>query len=208
MTVAEAKEAISKLPDLLNIPEDAHPWERLEGENNLWFDRFTRFRLLGPLRTQEDTYRGERDALGDAHKRAPRPSRHWTTHFKREQWTVRAEAWDEYERQKAEEAYEIERLREREKRLQILRDFRTRLEDAISGLQVKEAKWGDVTAAIKMINEEMRREFGEQVEKVHVTAGTEGGAGLPVGLVILPAKEAMGANVVPETNGRTNGRGD
>ncbi len=72
------------------------PWERQQGESNLWFDRFSIYLQMGPARNQ----------LGAVHiedRRQNRPLTRWTPGswrdaFKKFRWEERAIAWDEHKR--------------------------------------------------------------------------------------------------------------
>ena len=63
------------------------PWDKLEAETPKWFIRFERFRLQGPGRTIEDTWRAEES-------KGKRPGRQWYEKAQAHQWRARAEAWD------------------------------------------------------------------------------------------------------------------
>lgn len=88
----------------------AEPWDRLEGEPNQWYDRFERFRLLGPNRTLIATYNGERAEAGKSVIR--RYPGAWDKVAGRWRWWERAEAWDEAQRALARKEEEGQ-LRER-----------------------------------------------------------------------------------------------
>jgi phage terminase large subunit len=68
-------------------------WDQQPGEPNLWYQRFTRYRLLGVIRTLEATYRAECNAVGRTPKR---PDKKWFNKFRELRWKDRAEAWDVY----------------------------------------------------------------------------------------------------------------
>lgn len=70
------------------------PWDQQEGEPNRWFQRFNVFRLLGPARSVLATANAERSRLGKQTKNAV--SHHWQEAAKTWQWRKRAEAWDRY----------------------------------------------------------------------------------------------------------------
>lgn len=86
--------------DPTSLPEPApekltpkQPWERLDDEPNRWFQRFERFRLLGPTRSIEALYRAEREAKG---REVKRPSHRWYISSDLYRWKERAEAWDKH----------------------------------------------------------------------------------------------------------------
>lgn len=78
-------------------------WERQKGERNLWFDRFTRFRLQGPGRSLLALYNEWRIQKGA--KKSDSVAVSWRRACEQWQWRKRAEAWDESERQKLEEEW-------------------------------------------------------------------------------------------------------
>lgn len=90
---------------------ERQPWEQLPDEPDIWYARFNRFRLLGPTRSIEETFRAEkgngtRETIG-------KPTRHWYRSAESREWIERAGAWD-VERRAEEE--EEERVAWRDKR--------------------------------------------------------------------------------------------
>lgn len=82
-------------------------WRREDREPNLWFERFTRFRLRGPRRSLLAAYNAEREEQGGV-RRTKVPGA-WDRAAKQWQWRERAEAWDEHQRQREESAWERRR---------------------------------------------------------------------------------------------------
>ena len=76
-------------------------WDRQPGEPEKWFQRFTRYRLLGYARTVEAMYREERKALGLPVKR---PSQYWHELKQTWRWQERAQAWDKFVLEQTEAA--------------------------------------------------------------------------------------------------------
>jgi len=76
------------------------PWDRQNNEPALWYNRFDVFRLLGPRRSIERTYNVCKDSDSLT---APRPGANWYDVAKRYNWSARAEAWDEQERDRLRE---------------------------------------------------------------------------------------------------------
>jgi hypothetical protein len=89
-----------------------HPWDRLDDEPAPWFARFDRYRLLGPSRTLEETWRGEQNGAERSGKRAPGS---WCEQARRWRWRQRAEAWDAVQRaaRQAERLAELEEAQAR-----------------------------------------------------------------------------------------------
>ncbi len=87
-------------------------WERQPGEPNLWYERFERYRLLGPRRSLLAVYNAERETAGEQPARcAPRS---WAIQAAAWTWAARSEDWDESERARARAQVEIalQRLRD------------------------------------------------------------------------------------------------
>lgn len=80
--------------------DEQRPWERQKGERNLWYDRFERFRLMGPTRSLRALYGAERAARGDAGRHSLPSS--WSRAVETWQWVARAEAWDQAERERVQ----------------------------------------------------------------------------------------------------------
>lgn len=82
-----------------------NPWDRQPDEPTLWFSRFEAYRLAGPGRTFEATYRED----GKGQKKAAEITGAWRKAAEKYQWRERAAAWDmaQIERRRAddEEAY-------------------------------------------------------------------------------------------------------
>lgn len=89
-------------------------WERQKGELNLWYSRFTDFRLLGPGRSLLAVYNMWQDTKG--HKRTQTPATSWRKACEKWNWRKRAEAWDEHLRQEDEAKWlqRREEIREKE----------------------------------------------------------------------------------------------
>ncbi len=105
--------------------DERKPWEKEPTEPDLWFDRFTRYRLLGPARSLSAVYRKEPKPKGSKRRalrkgakgreKARKVARQilpgsWRKAAKDWRWQARAEAFDEAQRQVTEEEW----LRRRE----------------------------------------------------------------------------------------------
>lgn len=87
---------------------DTKPWERQRGDDGeleppLWWDRFRAYQRLGPSRSLLKTVNLERRTKGQ--KRTTYLPGSWRRAFKVWEWKARAEAWDEYKRQEADEEW-------------------------------------------------------------------------------------------------------
>ena len=96
----------NELPD---APNNDRAWIRSDKEPNRWFQRFERFRLLGPDRSVLGVFNEWRLAKSRKVSRsAPKSWRDMAVYW---QWHDRAEAWDQYISELASAAAETERLR-------------------------------------------------------------------------------------------------
>lgn len=86
------------------MTETGHPWDRREGENNRWFQRFDAFRLLGASRSLLAAVNQEKARKGLKESRNAPGS--WKRAAKMWDWFARAEAWDRYLVEQAEAAQE------------------------------------------------------------------------------------------------------
>lgn len=72
------------------------PWDRIDGEPSVWFDRFNRFyRPLGPSRTLTEAYRVYYEEKNGAPPTRPGYTSEWGKKSTLYEWQRRAEAWDE-----------------------------------------------------------------------------------------------------------------
>lgn len=90
------------------------PWEQIEGEPNIWYDRFFKYCQLGSKRSLAAIYRKEHRVSRKGTKKSVRNSGvpgAWHEASKQWEWEARASAWDadqrvqmvaEYERRKSE----------------------------------------------------------------------------------------------------------
>lgn len=83
-----------------------HPWERQEGESDLWFRRFDRYRLLFPVRSVTAVFQEEQAITEEKRgkERKSEPSGRWYEMAKLWRWQERAEAWDAHLTAEEEEA--------------------------------------------------------------------------------------------------------
>jgi hypothetical protein len=138
------------------------PWDRQPGEPALWYNRFdTLYRPLGPERSLLAAYNTWRVQKGKE-RRSGGIGRAWTRNAQRWNWRERAEAWDAAQREQllAEEAEE--RRVDRQQRIKLLKAYRARLVQVIQKLDPQGARWSEVTAGLRMVNEELRTEYGDQ----------------------------------------------
>lgn len=77
-------------------------WQRQEGEPNLWYSRFERFRLMGPTRSLLAVYEHYLAQKGAKRRNGGGIPGAWRRAVERWRWIERAEAWDQSEREKRE----------------------------------------------------------------------------------------------------------
>lgn len=99
------------------MDEKAQPWDRQRDsdvnlESNLWYDRFTRYRLAGASRSLLGCVNDERVAKG--RKRSNYTAGSWRRAAKKWNWDERAVAWDEYKRTEDEAEWDVRRREIRE----------------------------------------------------------------------------------------------
>lgn len=135
----------------------AKPWEQLEGESTLWFDRFEQYRLQGPRRTMMEVYHNYRASKNMP--KARRASGPWKDAYHGFQWRERAAAWDRYMFQVRQEEWEQERIQAKRTRIELLDKFREKVEQIINGINPQDARWPDAIAAVKAVMGESRAEF-------------------------------------------------
>jgi len=94
------------------VTNELQPWERQRDEDgklesNLWFDRFTRYRLLGASRSLLGCVNDER-VLKRNEKSNYTPGS-WRKAFKDWHWDERVKAWDEFKRAEDEALWDKRR---------------------------------------------------------------------------------------------------
>jgi hypothetical protein len=77
------------------VSDERKPWEQMENEPNRWFQRFERFRLMGPGRSIEGAWKAEESG-------GKRPGKAWYKYSSIFRWNARAGAWDKHVTEQAE----------------------------------------------------------------------------------------------------------
>lgn len=162
-----------------DMSKETKPWERQRDcngdlEPNLWYDRFTHFRLMSSTRSLLGCYKEERARQGKTGK--PRtPPKSWLNACEQWNWRERAEAWDEAERERIEAEYEAERLEWRKKRRQLLQGFFGQLAKALAKYDPSDASLGQLTQALRVAVQELRAEYDDLPTSRQEITGAEGG---------------------------------
>ncbi len=82
----------------------------------------------------------------------------WRAAVVRWEWHARVAAWDAAERERLRAEYEADRRAARAEQIRLLNAANRKLEAALAALDPADATWSDVTAAIKLVCAELRRE--------------------------------------------------
>ena len=96
----------------------------------------------------------------------------WSVNFL---WQARITRWDELERDNAVAEMAQERVKERQTRIILLRGLRAKINAAVLTLQPGDAGWSNVIAGVRMLLDQSRREFGDDIQEHAITLQTAGG---------------------------------
>lgn len=141
------------------------PWLRQHNEPIEWYERFQKFMLLGTSRDLATIYI---DVTG---KKGAVPHK-WIDVYDLWKWKSRAEAWDEAELSKDRIAEEKSRKEAREQRRDMLNAFYDKTLEAIALLEPEEASWKSITAAFRVLIQEIRAEYDElPTQRIQETKG-------------------------------------
>lgn len=173
-------------------------WEQREGEPALWFERFTRLRLMAASeRSYDAAYRAElktRESKGGQGKQKatfPRASRHWSDNAKKWDWATRLAAWDKHwialearriEAEKAE-TRRIARENAAKHREQIIQAMSNPLLRAAASFKPEETSLSEMQKLFDALLNQSRLEFEpEPTRRLDVTTN---GHALPPGVIML-----------------------
>lgn len=145
-----------------------YPWDQQADEPNKWFDRFDRFyRPLGADRTVEQAYRDYLVAYGkpiEVKGKRRRPPRQWWAAVAAYSWKDRALAWDQDQRRIKQAQEDKEKEEWQARRRQLMLGFFAKITASVGNLSPADPKLSDVTAALRMILEQNRLEYGLPTE--------------------------------------------
>lgn len=140
----------------------AQPWDKLEGESELWYGRFEQYKLLGKKRSVEVVWREEvRKATGSEPEAKSYPG-HWRDHQSAFRWVERAEAWDASERQRRAEEHEEQRQQQRDFRRSLLIIAQQKAAEALQRLDPAMLATPEVFKVLKDLASESRAEFDDE----------------------------------------------
>ena len=168
------------------------PWEREPGENTRWYSRFEQFRLAGAGRSLLGAVNADRIRQGM--KRQDQIPGAWSRAAAKWRWRERAEAWDEFERQKAREMHskEVEEMNRRH--VQISKALQNKAAQRLTSLKPDELSAFELLRFLLDAAKLERSAHGEpeKVEERRLT-GKDGNA------VVFSLEEILTANKELET---------
>lgn len=150
------------------MDEEQHEWDRLEGEPAIWYQRFTRFRLMFPVRSIAAVYHAEHpeDTSNDVERRQKVPGL-WYKTSRIWRWQERAAAWDDQQTKEDEEAQKRvlkSGLALQYKRILALQE---RVEDLIEySKQAKNVWLMDVRSGGLQFNDSLYKEIREYITDI------------------------------------------
>ena len=99
----------------------------------------------------------------------------WSARFA---WRERVQRFDDLEHEADLRELAEERVEERRRRIILLRALRVKVSNALTKIEVTDAKWGDVLAGVRLLTEQMRIEFHDDVQQHSVVIQQSGDPGL------------------------------
>lgn len=163
---------------------DPQPWDRMEDEPILWYQRFSDYISLGPERKISAVYARYRESNGLSPRTGQSPShptgtmvlpRGWRDAILRFRWRDRAISYDEHQIIQQRVEFEKERLDERRRRIQLLKRYRNKLSAAIKTLDIHDINWRDAVAGLRIVTEQLRIEYGDMPAQRIEHTGSDGG---------------------------------
>ena len=89
---------------MMSEEQEAKPWDKMEGESEIWFRRFDRYRLMYPVRSVAAVYQAEKEDADTKNHEKSRACGKWYDIAKQWNWEERAQAYDAYINQEEEQA--------------------------------------------------------------------------------------------------------
>lgn len=171
------------------------PWEKREGEPNLWYHRFRFYFLpLGPERNMSQAwyswaltkYADDKAKLEKIKKRGPTPAILWYKRAAEWDWEVRALAWDEDkrrlagEKEKRDQEFQ-EALRQetiegfQQMKLDLVEQFGNKVTELLKEFTAVDVTLASITTAVRGALAEMRIELQENPAQKIEIMGKSGG---------------------------------
>ena len=139
-------------------------WQRQPNEPSRWYERFETYRLLGSTRSIEHAFR-----ICTNSRR--RPGAAWYKTANDWNWTARAEAWDEAEREQLRAAEATRRFDARQRRLKRIEELQTQAYEALQAANLPELTEelartliGSLRAIFEAMMRAERLEYGDLVD--------------------------------------------
>ncbi len=143
--------------------EEKRPWDQLEGENSLWFGRFTAYRLMGPGRGVLTCLNLER--LKEGKEKATQTPGAWTKASTEWNWRQRAEAYDATLTKKIEAVHEDEVAEWIKHKRAALRLMYGKLVQRLQQLTPDEIGGDNLPYALMAVTKELDRTYGVEPAK-------------------------------------------
>lgn len=177
---------------------EGRPWERREGESNLWYGRFRDYYLpLGSDRKLLPAYRAWFEAEKGRESQAKSAPTSWRKAAQKYDWEIRGADWDAYQRSLREREERELRRKSHEKRVALLNATYAQAVAALQGLRPSEARWSDVTNTIRMVVQELRREYGDDgVSSPNGAPPALSENEVPFAAVVAALQKAKGTRVI------------
>ena len=152
------------------------PLERCSGESRKSNAALRDYALMGDgrsVRALQKRYAAQVTGGGQA---SSPPTKQLTTLFTwsaRYDWVARVRRFDQLSQEAALREFQRRRVADREVRIKALEGWRSMLIKAMSSVNPASASFSDVTHGLRMVTEELRREYGEVDQVVEVRGGAE-----------------------------------
>lgn len=152
------------------------PWDQQKNEPDIWYRRFTTYRLIGPRRSVQRAWIMEKSLTQAIDKYANNSNGAWTLKAREWSWKERATAWDDHNlAMMAEEADKV--LKEGTalmyKRVEKLKELGGRLEEVL--LDPDNHKLSSyLIEQYRGVLDDIAREMGERTKETRLT-GPNGG---------------------------------
>jgi len=153
-----------------------NPLARCKGETAKSNAALHDYAAMGSGRSIRALYAGYRQRLDGEAAAKPPSSRERTlfTWSERYAWQARVARYDELERTAEFAAIREAAIADRKKRIASLEQYRDHIIKALDKLDPADARHKDVTSALRMVTDELRTEYGDNVER-HEISGPDGG---------------------------------
>jgi hypothetical protein len=139
---------------------EPRPWDKLPQEPMLWWERFDKhYRPLGAEATLLRAYKAWSKEQGRGNKKAASAPTSWREAATTWAWESRTEAWVAYQADERRQLEAEATAKSREQRIALLNATFSKALEALRSVQVANAKLGEVTNAIRMVVQELRREY-------------------------------------------------